>query len=94
MPRPAAISSIERRSSTLQMSCHSPGVKETEVVATWVVKTGTSRVEGTRFDSTCHSSIRRAASIRRLVFDFWMVVVWISRPGVKTKSPSVQMASS
>ncbi len=94
MSSPTAISSMERRSSILQISPHSWGVSETEVVAAWLVKTGTSRVEGMRFERTCHSSMRRAASIRRLVLDFWMVVRPVSAPGVKTKSPSGQIASS
>ena len=94
MPRPMATSSIVRRSSILQISAHSWGVSETEVVVACWVKTGTRRVEGMRLERICHSSIRRAASIRRLVLDFWMVVTSVSWPGVKTKSPSGQIASS
>jgi hypothetical protein len=89
-----AISSMVRRSSILQIRPHSCGVRETEVVVAWLVKTGTRRVEGMRFERTCHSSMRRAASMRRFVLDFWMVVTSVSCPGVKTKSPSGQIASS
>src|SRR5690606_29441530 len=89
-----AISSIERRSSILRISPHSCGVNDTEVVELAEVKTGTRRVEGIFFDSTCHSSIRRAASIRRLVLDFLMVVAGAVLPAEKANSPCGQIANS
>jgi formylmethanofuran dehydrogenase subunit E-like metal-binding protein len=88
------MSSTVRRSSILQTNRHSSAVSETDVVVAWSVNTGTSRVEGMRFDSTCHSSMRRAASISRLVFDFWMVAPGLSSPAWNVKSPSGQIASS
>src|SRR4028118_1750127 len=54
-----AISSIERRSSILQIRLHSWGVSETEVVAARVVKMGTRRVEGIFLESSCDSAMRR-----------------------------------
>ena len=65
-PSPTAISSIDRRSSILQISDHSCGVNDTEVLELFCVNTGTSRVEGMRLESTCHSSMRRAPSMIRL----------------------------
>ncbi len=94
MPRPTAISSIERRSSILQINAHSCGVNDTEVFELFCVNTGTSRVDGMRLESTCHSSIRRAASMRRLVLDFWIDDDGECWPGVKTNSPCGQMARS
>src|SRR5215210_4492479 len=85
---------MERRSSILQMSAHSCGVNDTEVLELFWVNTGTRRVDGMRLLSTCHSSMRRAASIRRLVFDFWIDEEGEVCPGVKTNSPCGQMARS
>ncbi|MND09439.1 hypothetical protein D3C83_327650 [compost metagenome] len=52
------------------------------------------RVEPIFFDRIFHSSIWRAASIRRLVFDFSIVSPSVSVPGEKAKSPWAQRASS
>ena len=55
---------------------------------------GTMSTDGTFFESTRHSSRRRAASISRLVLLLLMVRWSVAMPGSKRKSPWLQMASA
>jgi len=90
-----AISSMVRRPSILVTSTHSWGLRVTwSRLPSRSGKKGTRSSEGIFRDSTRHSSRRRAASIIRFALDFWMLTCGGASPGVKTNSPSDQMAIS
>jgi hypothetical protein len=55
---------------------------------------GIMSVEGTFFESTRHSSSRRAASMSRFVLLLEIVRCSVATPGSKRKSPWLQMASA
>ena len=59
-----------------------------------ITNSGTSSTDGIFFESTRHSSSRRAASISRLVLLFWIDWRGEGMPASKRNSPVRQIASA
>ncbi len=59
-----------------------------------ITNSGTRSTEGIFFESTRHSSSRRAASMSRLVLLFWIVWRGAAVPASKRNSPERQIASA
>jgi hypothetical protein len=89
-----AMALIERRPSILERISHSLVFRLIcPSRPSGMTNSGTRSIEGTFFCSTRHSSSRRAASIKRLVFVFVMVFAATEAPVSKKNSPLLQMAS-
>ena len=90
-----AISSIERLPSAFVTTFHSSGVRVTGPFApSRATSTGTDSVPGIFFERIFHSSLRRAASSRRFVFERLIVWASLSTPGENWKEPWLHSASA
>ena len=92
---PRAISSMVARPSHRVMTTHSWGVRVIGPASrSEATRRGTASVEGIFRERIFHSSLRRAASIRRFVLEREMVCRSLSTPGENWKEPPVQRASA
>ena len=95
MPAAAAIWRMERSPSIFESRSHSIVFR-----LIWpsrfsrITNSGTSSTDGIFFESTRHSSSRRAASMSRFVLLFWIVWRGDATAASKRNSPARQIASA